>query len=50
MSERGRQAWRERFTWDHAAQRYGHLYEQLLGPGRPNELPTTSQLLALDLS
>lgn len=50
MSERGRQAWRERFTWEHAARSYLRLYEQLLPPERPGELVTTSQLLAFDRS
>jgi glycosyltransferase involved in cell wall biosynthesis len=29
MGERGRRAWRERFTWDHATSHYEHLYENL---------------------
>lgn len=47
MSERGRDAWRERFTWDHAARRYRDLYRHLLGPDGLGNLPTTSQLLAI---
>jgi glycosyltransferase involved in cell wall biosynthesis len=48
MSERGRQAWLERFTWEHVAQSYCALYEQLLAQDGRGELTTTSQLLAQD--
>ena len=34
MAEAGVNAWRERFTWDHIADRYERLYQGLVGKGK----------------